>query len=194
VRTRSGGHTLAEMLIAVALLGIMMGAIIYLYLTGARAVSQGDVRSDLLRGLQVTSQALTREIETSCYGGLSVAPAGLAVLGAAPPEGGSPTLASNGNVQWRKYVVFWLDAAGRSVRRREYPIPPTGTAQPIELWGSQPFASFAQQGSVVAHDMVGFQASVTPGTQLLRTSLKAERVFRNEPKSLTLEVAVRLKN
>lgn len=188
------GHTLVEMLIAVGLLGIMMGAIIYLYLTGARAVSQGDVRSDLLRGLQITSQALTREVETSCYGGLSIAPSGLAVLAAGPPEGGSPTLASNGTVQWRKYVVFWLDAGAKTVRRREVPIPPTGDEKTIELWSGQPFATFAQQGSVVAHDMVGFSASVAPGTQLLRTSLKAERIFRNEPKSLTLEVAIKLKN
>lgn len=187
------GHTLAEMMVAVALLGIMMGAILYLYLTGGRAVSQGDVRSDLLRCLQVTSQTLTREVETGTYAGLSVQPAGLAILGAAPPEGGSPTLALDGSVVWRKYVVFWLNPGEKTVRRRDYPIPPSGLARPLEEWESLPFAHYAQQGSVVARDMIAFEPSVI-GTGLLRTVLRSERIFRDEPRTVALEVLIRLRN
>lgn len=191
---RRAGHTLMEMLIAVALLGIMMGALLYLYLTGGRAVSQGDVRSDLLRSLQVTGQALAREIETSCYGGLSLAPSALAVLAAAPPEGGPPTLAGDGSVLWRKYVVFWLQPSDKTIRRRELPIVPSGVGQPVELWGGQPLAHYLSQGSVVARDLVGFAPSVTPGTRLLKTVLTAERLFRGQPKTLTLEIAIKIKN
>lgn len=184
-----------EMLIGIVLLGLITGAVLYLYLMGGRAVSQGDMRGDLSRELQLAGMSLTREIETSCYEGLSLGPNALAVLSSVPPAGGGPpTLGPDGSVVWQKYVVLWLDGPSKILYRREVPIPATVNGSPIEAFEGKTLADYLVDGSPVGRNLVDFSPAVLPTTRTVRTRLEAERPFRGEMRRLALTVNVRLKN
>ncbi|MEW6282798.1 MAG: prepilin-type N-terminal cleavage/methylation domain-containing protein [Candidatus Eremiobacterota bacterium] len=188
------GVTLMEMLISVGLLGILLGAVLFLYLVGGRAIAQGDVRSDLMRDLQVTSMKLTQEIETSCYAGLSVGAGGVAVLSAVPAGGGSPGLGPDGSVIWAKYVVFWHDAGTAVVKRQEYPITPTTSGQPIEMWEGKTLADYQTGGTVIGRNITGLTFEVPPGSTRLKAILTGQRLLKGKPHRLDMSFTLRLKN
>ncbi len=188
------GHTIAEMLVSIVLLGLILGAILFFYLTGTRAVAQGDLRTELNREIQVATINLTREIETSCYDGLSTGPGSLALLSAVPFGGGTPGLGSDGSVVWRKYVVFWLDPATQSLMRKEYEITPTTNGKPIEQWEGKTLADYLLDGRVVSRHLTAFTPTVPAGSHRLSTTIEVEQKLRGEPKRSSLTFDLKLKN
>lgn len=191
---RRGGHTIAEMLVSIVLLGIILGALLYFYLVGTRAIAQGDLRTELNREMQMAATNLTREIETSCYDGLSTGPNGMALLSAVPVGGGTPNLGADGSVVWRKYVVYWLDVPTQNLMRKEYDIPASTTGQPVESWEGKTLPDYFLDGRVVARHITAFNPTVPPGTKRLQTLLEVEQKLRGEAKRLSMTIDIKLKN
>ncbi len=192
--TRARGHTLVEILVAICILGILMGAVLYLYLTGSRAVAQGDMRGELLRQLQISGARFTRELETSAFDSLSLGGSAIAFFSSAPQGGAPPSLSPDGSIIWQKYVVYWHDSASRTLRRREYVVPPTTSAQPIENWQSLTLADYTNGGDIIGREIVAFTVSNPAGTRRVEASLTGEQSYRGQPRQHTLSMTMRLKN
>ncbi|GMU57173.1 MAG: hypothetical protein AMXMBFR33_63190 [Candidatus Xenobia bacterium] len=192
---RRHGHTLVEILVAISILGILTGAILFLYVTGGRAVAQGDMRGELLRQLQLAASRMSREMETSAFDSVSSSASAVAMMSAVPASGGgSPTLSPDGSIIWQKYIVYWHDSATRTLNRREYAVPPTTSAQPIENWQSLTLADYTNGGDVIGREIVAFTVANPVDTRRLEVSMTGEQIFRGEPRQHSLKFAIRFKN
>lgn len=184
-----------EILVAILILGILLGAVLFLYLVGGRAVAHGDVRGELQRNLQIALAKMAREVESSSYEGMSSDPTTLAVLSSVPATGGPPTLAIlDGSVLWQKYVVYWHDPGTKTIKQRELPFPPNPTEQKIEAWQGLTLADYRVDGEDIARNVSAFVVTAPAGTRRVEVEVTTEIVLRGVARQSRLKVSLRLKN
>lgn len=176
------GLTLVELMVAATLLGLLTFAMFAIYRMGASAWAKGSVRSEMLADLQVATARLEKDLGRSTYSSFSVGAGGSAVSFLTPVDDTAPQTFESitGAPLWRRYVLYWLDAASGELRRREVPLPagaPEESAPgPIESFGtSGPLALYLDQGRAVARDVTLFTCSVPGPNRPVRTQLTAQR-------------------
>ncbi len=74
------GLTLAEMIVTVALLGLLMTSVLAIYLSGTRVFHKNDARAELLGEAQVLAKRLSQDLEQSSLSGVTLGPESIAFL------------------------------------------------------------------------------------------------------------------
>lgn len=110
------GMSLIEIDVAAAILILLFGAIVLIYQVCAKVWRKVDIRTGLLRELQVAVRYLERGLEVTHPYGLARAENALAYL-SATDEDDNIVVGGNGGPAWQKFVIFYVDADGRLRRR-----------------------------------------------------------------------------
>lgn len=193
-----------EAALTVSMLGVLMTAVIAVYLMGVRAWSRSDVQAELLADVEVLSNRLSRALEQSAYEGLSVGDEGRAVAILLPTdaEGGYQIDPEYGSSLWERYEIYYLD--GETIRRREVPLVPGATQRqnpgPIEQYnpggGAAALESYLSGGAPVAHNVLDFQVQPLPATRLVRITARLEkwRYGKQDKEKMTLDTLIRMRN
>ncbi len=199
MRARSG-TTIAELMVAIFILGLLFVALFEIYRMGASAWRKGEAETTLLQGLQVVKSRLDRELERSTFDSLSVDANGLAFLSAMDYGTRSfviePALV---RPRWQKYIVVYYDPPQRAILWREVPVvgtPQENGATPIEAFGAQtPLASYYAGGRVVIRDVAAWQIQVTVDELVALTwRVERQRYGKQAPETIELRSVVHMRN
>lgn len=161
---RPGGMTLGEVLVGIAVVALLMGVTFAIYQMGASAFMKGNTRSELMQDALVTVEQLTREVERSVYGSVSLTEDGTAVafLSAVNPDTGRFEIGlDTSKPLWQRYVICYYDAEKDEVRWQEVRLAAGAdeitTPGPIERYnpgsGTKPLADWISGGKVLARNI-----------------------------------------
>ncbi len=130
------GLSIAEVLVASGVLLLLFAAISQCYYTASQVWRKVDLRTSLLRELQVVARYLERGLEVSHPFGLARADNALAYLSASD-EDNQLQLSDLGRPEWQRYIIVYVDGEDR-LRRREVPLSPTRERAPTfqEVFGT----------------------------------------------------------
>lgn len=186
-RDRRGnrGISLAELLIACTILGMLLSAVFMIYRMGAQAWLKSDAKSELLQVAQIVSAKVNREVEGSSYRGLEISAdgSGLAFPSAKDLNGVFVYDPVAITPIWQKYQVIYFDASKKALFQREVPLaglPQQKASMPIKSLGQGTVDKFFSNGVQVAHGMDTCRFSVTPSEQLV-VELSASKVRYGSP-------------
>ncbi len=116
------GMTLVEVSVAAGILLMLLGAIVGIYMSSARVWRKVDIRTSLLRELQVAVRYLERGLEVTQSFGLARAPTINALAYLSALDGSDDLLVNTeGKPMWQKFVIVYVDDKGL-LRRREEPL------------------------------------------------------------------------
>ncbi|MCA9792598.1 MAG: type II secretion system protein [Candidatus Eremiobacteraeota bacterium] len=194
------GMTLAEVMIAMVLLGLLTGALFYIFRLGSNVWAKGDTESELLGSISVVEAKLSREAERSVYESVSVEAAGQGVAFLSPMDANGVFRYDpiTSMPRWQKYIVIYHDPAQKALLWREVPVvgsPTENTAGPIELFSGSTLASFFSGGKVLARELTGCRFWVGPDRQLLVwLEAEKERYGSSTPEHVEWRTAVSFRN
>lgn len=159
---RPRGLTLAEVLVAGALLTVTAALVALVLRPGLQAWTRGQARAEVQQSVLVASRWLEADVQRAAprsfhldQGRLSMATPG--------PE---PAYDASGSLLWSQRVMYWLDQQGR-LRRQTEDLP--ATPEEPEPRGLLP----SPQARVVARDLEVFTCTLEEG--LVRYHLEAAR-------------------
>ena len=179
------GISLAELLVACTILGMLLTAAFGIYRMGAQAWLKSDAKAELLQVAQVVSAKVCREVEGSSYRGLELSAdgSGLAFPSAKDASGVFVYDPVAVTPTWQKYLVIYFDANRKAIFRREVPLaglPQQNASMPIKSLGQGPVETFFSNGLQIARGMDGCRFSVTPNEQLV-VELSASKIRYGSP-------------
>lgn len=192
--------TLLEMLLTISLLGLLMGAVLTIYVSGARAWRKTDARSELLGEAQVCTSNLVADLERSTYAGLELGSGGDALaIASLYDKDGKFELTLDGTPVWQRWIVYYLrDGA---VHRTEVPwtAPLADRAEATTLASLNPpltVDDYCSGGRVLARNVYDVDFSVIPGTSLVsaRLELRKKRYGHPEPEKVRLDTLIKTRN
>lgn len=192
--------TIIEMMVALALLGMLIGIVLLVYMTGASAWRKGDTRSELLQDALVASSNLAQDVEQSTYGGLEATPTGdaVAVLSLRDSQG-SFQLSDDGTALWQRWVVYYV--RGGQILKTEVPwvAPPEDRTTPMPLSAYNPpltLADYLNGGRVIARNVYDADFAMVPGTAAvsLHIELRKKRYGRQDPEAITFDSVLTTRN
>lgn len=131
-REKSGlrGMTLVEVSVAAGILMLLLAAIVGIYQSSARVWRKVDIRTSLLRELQVAVRYLERGLEVSHSFGLDRAPTLNALAYLSALDGNDEIHVNDqGKPEWQRFVIVYVDAKGL-LRRREESLTPSRAVPP----------------------------------------------------------------
>ncbi|MFA5508215.1 MAG: hypothetical protein WC314_26260 [Vulcanimicrobiota bacterium] len=128
IRSSRAGLTIAEVLVASSVLMLLFGAISLIYYSGSQVWRKVDLRTSLLRELQVAARYIERGVEVSHPYGLTRAENALAYLSATDDDN-ELSFDSEGRPNWTKFVLVYIDDEDR-LRQRELPLDPVKSQPP----------------------------------------------------------------
>lgn len=192
--------TIIEMMVALALLGMLIGMVVMIYMTGASAWRKGDTRSELLQDALVTSSSLASEIEQSTYGGLEAAPSGEGVAVLSLRDGqGNFELSDTGAPIWQRWVVYYFKSG--EIRQTEVPwvAPPEDRVTPMPLSAYNPplsITDYLNGGRVIARNVYDAEFTLVPGTASVsfHIELSKRRYGRPDPEFVTFDSVLTTRN
>ena len=173
------GVTLIELMVASGLLAVLTAVLFLAWNTGAQSWLTASRKTDRLSRLQLALRQLEKGLESSSSQGLAYqnGPTIVAFPVAYPlktsPATGFVYLPGSSSPQWQKYLVYYFDAPGRSLRAREVAISSTNlaakTTTPLPAFddgsGAKPLTNYATSGVVAAEEIDA--VSVVAGSQSL---------------------------
>ncbi|MCE7869253.1 hypothetical protein DYH09_02625 [bacterium CPR1] len=175
--------TVMEVLVASAVMLMVVSMVFVVYVNGARAWHRGAGQADLLQDLQVVQGQMHREIASSVYESFSAdAPhRAFSLLSARLDGGGFQVL--DGEVEWQRYVIFYLDLPSRELRRAELKLPPGAPQRtapgPIESYdpgtGPRPLADYCTGGRVIGRDLTELTVKSLAAGRILNIEVRGER-------------------
>lgn len=198
---RRRGHTLVELLVCTVLLGMLLGMVLAVYVTGASAWSKGDARTELVAGAQLAVSAMVQDLERSSPQSLSVSPDLQAVSALSPlDDQGQFKLDDQGRPIYQRWVLYSLNPKGELLRTqvpwteaetvRVSPIPIEQLAPPqtiVDYLGGQ--------SKVVARNLTRAQFKLLPDqTVSLQVELQKKRYGSPNPETVRLETLVKARN
>lgn len=193
---RARGATLIELMLGIALLGMLLTLLFLIFHMGWNAWRSANLRSDLNDQSRLVVQSLSRDLEASVYASLSLQGEAVSFL-SARDDAGVFALDGNGDPLWQRYVVFYRDAGRDEVVRAELPLAaPLSAPEPIEVNTGQPLASLLGPGRVIARGVKRLALSVPLNGRRLRMEVDVEQPQRGglPPARMTLSSAVHLRN
>ncbi|MBI3926357.1 MAG: prepilin-type N-terminal cleavage/methylation domain-containing protein [Armatimonadetes bacterium] len=195
---RHRGFTLAELIVAGFILGLLLFAVFAIYRMGASTMMKADAQTELLQQLQTITTKLSREAERSVYEGVSVTPDGRAVaLLDATYSDGSFAVDSSGRLVWQRYVIYYWEPAASSLSRTTLPyLPPDPrVADTLESYTGNPLSDYTNGGQEVGRNVSACTFAIEGGA-FLRLGLEAQkkRYGREDPERLSLGTTVLLRN
>ncbi len=186
------------------MLVLLLGALFLIYRMGARAWAQTDAHTELLQSLQIVTARVSREMERSHYGSVSLGASGRSVAFLSPLDEQGFALQPDGSLEWRRYLVFYWDGTDK-VFVRDLPLaagdPQIYTPTPVETydgpWGVRSVDFYANSGRLVSRQVVDFLVEITPPPErLFRVKVKGERKRYGDstPEAVEVERFVFLRN
>lgn len=161
-------------MLSAGLILVLIGVSVALWRTSAEAFLKSDRKGKLLGDLQVASVALRRAAWSASRESFAFLDqpdrSGLSFLSPrAPRQTGSESVELDPArlaLVWRKYEVFYLEVAQRTLFQREIPVPvghPVSREPlPIDLFdpgsGALPLAAYASAGRPLCRDVTDFTA------------------------------------
>ena len=201
---RQNGFSLPEALVCLGLLSILLTAIYGLVNLAFRHAKEAEVFETVHQQAIVGIHRISRELEITSAA--STAPTGADYLTFGSPHQpiGVPnhetyTHDANGNLEWYKWVTFYLDSNSATVYRIETPLPSKSPSPP--LTPDQPLitdlkAITDNRRTVVCRNCIALSFSpgvLTPGT--IRVRLETSGQFRTDkPTTLKLDTEVLPRN
>ncbi len=173
------GFTLAEMLVASAVSGLLLLTLFFIYRICASAWMKGDTQTRLRQSAMVASEKLSRDLERSVYDSVSISAdrRGMSFLSALDANGQFQFNIASQEPIWQSYLIYYLDTPSREFRRRAVSVagaPQQSVAGPIENFGpSQPVDTYMVGGQAVAHGLDFCELTVV--NKLLRLKLRAQQ-------------------
>jgi hypothetical protein len=148
--------------------------------------------------IQVATNRLTRDIESSVAAGITIDPTHQAcsMLSAAGDTSGHE-LQPNGDLTWKKYVIYYLE--NQELARRELVLgasaPQRITPTPIESYdpggGAQQLSAYLSGGRVVARRLTRFETESLPNFSIrMRLAVESPATARTRAQKITLESVV----
>ena len=189
--------TLMDLLVAMGMFLVLIGVLFAIFFLGGRAWRKTDDRYELLRNTQVVLAQIAREAERSSVFSVTIIP-GRAVSFLSPMNDAGNAVTNNlGDIEWERYVIFYLDPASQQVRMLDVPLLATsferGTPQPIErfasLTGPHPLSYYLAGGRLMGRRITLFEPEIPPGTKRLNVHLRALQPSTTRNPDMTLDVA-----
>lgn len=196
MRVRPRGVTIAELLVAASLLGLLLIAIFAVYRSGANAWAMGDAKTELLQQVQLGVSRMAREAERSVYGGVTIAGDEAAVSFISAEEDGSfETETDTTRMLWKKYVVFYHDPQTQTLMSREVELAgPIVDAQPIESTLGA-IDNYRHGGKIVSRHVDSLQVAFEPPALLtFELGVKKDRYGRRDAETRVLARTARVRN
>jgi competence protein ComGC len=200
------GLTIAEVLVVVAIFGILFTAIFAIFQVGLSAFHKTTTKNELLQELQVTNFRLASELERSTLASLAAddlleVSAFLSAFG----NDGDFVTDTRGRPEWQRYVVYYRNTTQNAIYRAEVPLvigaSQRRVATPIEFYnsggGPSPLASYANGGQPLSRFVTDFRPRVLPApvSQLIwDLRVERKRYGSQRPETLTTTVAIHLRN
>ncbi len=198
-RTRQKGFSLVEVALATTLLLLLMGGLYLLVVKGlhslADARAYSDSRQESLKGMHLLAWELANSTRDGVY------PSGNAVwfLSAQAPVPGSSPVAFDaaGNLYWKKWVCYYLDAAGDLVRSELALSSPVTVPLPVPTPSPSlsAFQSVTGPGKrVVARGIKDFQVTQVSGTVYSIKVVGEQYTGSDKPTQVELVTEVKVRN
>jgi prepilin-type N-terminal cleavage/methylation domain-containing protein len=146
------GASLVEVIVAIAILGILTTTLFAMFKTGVTALRKVENQSELIRELQLLSLKITQEASESTYTSLSVSPDGhiVSFLSAVDSDG---NFQANefGRPVWQKFILYYYDTADSTIKRTVVDFtPPTPTdSRTLETYSGDELTEFIGTGDPV---------------------------------------------
>lgn len=182
------------------ILGLLLTAAFMIYRMGASAWLKSDAKSELLQIAQVVTAKVNREVESSNFRSLSVAPdgSGVAFLSAKNANGVFVYDPVSIVPRWQKYIVLYFQSSDKTLYRREISVvgqPQEMGAAPIESRGAGAVETYFSSGQVVAHGMDVCRFSTTADEQLvMELELSKKRYGSEEPERQFTRIVTAFRN
>lgn len=194
------GFTLAEMLVASAVAGMLLLTLFMIYRICASAWMKGDTQTKLRQSAMVASEKLSRDLERSIYDSVSISAdrRGISFLSALDANGQFQFNTASQEPIWQNYLVYYLDPGTREFRRRSVSVagaPQQSVPGPIESFGpNQLVDTYMVGGQAVAHELDFCEFTVVNKLLRLKLRAQAKRYGSERLESFELETVSNLRN
>lgn len=210
---RRRGSTVIELLVAAGVLSLLGLLTVALFRTGASGWKKLEAQSGLLADYEVLSSKLTREVQRSVAGSVSIGayPDGttLSFLSAVDDTGtfvidtsDDPGFSHDYKPVWQKYLIFNYDSNKREVTLNEVLLnagsPQAKAPAPIETYdagtGPKPLSSYRSGGRLLMKDVDACTFSLNNNILTLEVQGSRKRYGRIDPEKLQMKASANFRN
>jgi hypothetical protein len=186
---RSRGLTVPEVIIASGLLFMLSALCLSIYVSGVRAWTKIDSKTEVMGVLQAVQDRIATEVRSSQLPSVAAVPdkSGVAFLWAGTE--GSRQVDGGGRIVWQDFVFFYTLPLDDKLYRKTVPyaVADQTILTTLEVYSTNPLAMHKIDGQVVARSLTKFEA-VVESPDLLRVLLRA----KVEKSEMELESCYRL--
>lgn len=205
MRSSHRGATLVEILVASFVLGLLLLALLGIYVTCSGSWAKVRSQSDMGQDLQVCLTKMERDITDSTIRSLSIdSTAGamaLSILVPTDDDGAYSLDVDTGHLRWNRYRIYYLDPSG-NLMQRDVPLlagsPQIDTPEPIETYdggaGPMPLSGWRSGGKVVGRALSGFDVVLGSGRVELIVSTERQRYGSPTPERRSRRISCRFRN
>ena len=197
------GFSLAELSVYSLLLSLLLGALYLLMASGMRYFRLGEAYQTVQQETVVGLRKLGDELANASTNSVSYSNAPFPhvyFLSADRPQNvaGQPTYDSAGDLEWRKWVCYYHDVAGRRLMRVEEAlgtpqVVPVGAAAPAAPGGAAYFQGLPGATSLGSH-VTGLSFTAEPGSAVLIRLTSQTDTASDKTTTVTLQNVVRMMN
>ena len=180
------GFTIAEVLVAGFVMGLLLVAIFAIFRMGVVSWQKLNANTELFQSIQVSSAKLSRDAERSVFVSASMDNSGRAVAFLSPLDQDEQfVVRDDGSLEWQKYLVFYRDPSTNEVLVKEVPLHPTAAERmnpgPIENYndgtGTKAWSTYMSAGQPLARDVTEFTIVLHPDPErLVELTMVAEKM------------------
>lgn len=169
------GFTIPEVLIAATILGALAAMCLAVYVSGARAWTKVDSKTELMSTLQISQDRIAREVRATLLPSVSLMPdnTGVAFLSAGPEENRQVDM--GGRILWQEFVFYYHNTGDDKLYRKTepYAVGDQSLLTTLETYSTAALATHKPGAQPVGRNLTAFNVTLD-APDLLRVVIRAQ--------------------